>query len=67
MPSAQSKVGKRAWLALLVAAVSAAVGYWVSQSDVSESNTSARGPASDLSSDPLPDLMRVSLIQTMVC
>lgn len=49
VPSAQSKVGKRALLALLVAAVSAVAGYWVSQSDVSESDTQARGPASDSS------------------
>ena len=51
IPSAQSNVGKRALLALLVAAVSAVAGYWVSQSDVSESDTLARSPASDLSSD----------------
>ena len=49
VPVSQSNVGKRALLALLVAAVSAAAGYWVSQSDVSESNILARGPASDLS------------------
>ena len=52
VPSVQSNVGKRALLMLLVAAASAAAGYWVSQSDVSESNTLARGPASDLSTGP---------------
>ncbi|EHQ57094.1 type II secretory pathway, component ExeA (putative ATPase) [gamma proteobacterium HIMB55] len=49
VPSVQSNVGKRALLALLVSAVSAVAGYWVSQSDVSESDILARGPASDLS------------------
>ena len=49
VPSVQSNVGKRALLVLVVAAASAAAGYWVSQSDVSESNILARGPASDLS------------------
>ena len=49
VPVSQSNVGKRALLALLVAAASAAAGYWVSQSDVSVSNILARGPASDLS------------------
>ena len=52
VPSVQSNVGKRALLALLVSAVSAVAGYWVSQSDVSESDTLARGPASDLSTGP---------------
>ena len=48
VPSAQNNVGKRALLVLLIAGASAATGYWVSQSDVSESNPSARGSASDL-------------------
>ena len=52
VPPAQSTIGKRALLVLLVAAASAAVGYWVSRADVSESNTSARGPAGDLSARP---------------
>ena len=51
VPSVQSNVGKRALLLLLVAAASAAAGYWVSQSDVSESGTLARGLSSDSSSD----------------
>ena len=50
-PISRSSLGKRAWLVFLVAVASAAVGYWVSQLEVSESNTSARGPAADLSSD----------------
>ena len=49
--SSQSSAGKRAWLVFLVAVASAAVGYWVSQLEVSESNTSARGPIADFSSD----------------
>ena len=51
VPISQSSLGKRAWLVFLVAVASAAVGYWVSQLEVSESNTSARAPAADLSSD----------------
>ena len=51
LPISQSSLGKRAWLVFLVAVASAAVGYWVSQLEVSESNTSARAPAADLSSD----------------
>ena len=51
VPTSQSSLGKRAWLVFLVAVASAAVGYWVSQLEVSESNTSARGPAADFSSD----------------
>ncbi len=47
-PSVQDSEGKRVLLVLLVAAASAAAGYWVSQSDVAESNALARGPASDL-------------------
>jgi len=52
VPVSQSNVGKRALLALLVAAASAAGGYWLNQSNVSESNILARGPASDLSAGP---------------
>ena len=52
VPVSQGNVGKRAVLALLVAAASAAAGYWVSQSDVSESNILARVPTSDLSAGP---------------
>ena len=52
VPISQSSLGKRAWLVFLVAVASAAVGYWVSQLEVSESNTSARGPAADLSARP---------------
>ena len=51
VPISQSSLGKRAWLVFLVAVASAAVGYWVSQLEVSESNTAARAPAADLSSD----------------
>ena len=51
MPSSQRSIGKRAWLVFLVAVASAAVGYWVSQLEVAESNSSSRGPAADLSSD----------------
>lgn len=52
VPVSQSNVGKRALLALLVAAASAAGGYWLNQSNVSESNILARGPAPDLSAGP---------------
>lgn len=52
VPVSQSNVGKRALLALLVVAASAAGGYWLNQSNVSESNILARGPASDLSAGP---------------
>lgn len=52
VPVSQSNVGKRALLALLIAAASAAGGYWLNQSNVSESNILARGPASDLSAGP---------------
>ena len=51
VPISQSSLGKRAWLVFLVAVASAAVGYWVSQLDVSESSTLASGSGSDLSSD----------------
>ena len=51
VPISQSSLGTRAWLVFLVAVASAAVGCWVSQLEVSESNTSARGPAADFSSD----------------
>ncbi|MEL0152368.1 MAG: AAA family ATPase [Halieaceae bacterium] len=48
VPSAQSNVGKRALFLLVIALASAVAGYWVSQFDISESNTSVRGPASNL-------------------
>ena len=51
VPISQSSLGKRAWLVFLVAVASAAVGYWVSQLEVSQSNTSASGPIADFSSD----------------
>ncbi len=56
VPVSKSSVGKRALLVFFIAVASAAVGYWVSQSDVSERSTSARGPASDLSSGFSSDL-----------
>ena len=45
VPISQSSHGKRAWLVFLGAVASAAVGYWVSQLEVSESNILARAPA----------------------
>ena len=49
VPSAQSNTGRRVLLLFVIAVASAAVGYWVSQADVSKSNPVAGAPTSEFS------------------